>query len=415
MQRLEHPLERPPTHTNTPTPCRILCTVSLTQVSHVSHPSHVIARTPSRCTLPQIAACQQKATGDDVTPAGPAKKKAKMTSPGTTSSDAHVDMLVNDAGLLLVCTKALTIRSSRPYSIDDPTAGRVGQVELVCNGSRIATTDAEVKATRTWINDYRAKSPTSLADVLLDLKDDNGKRVVNLNDDDNDDNELTETATRKHVELVQSNAGDTFNEKLTADEAAAIQKLTVDEAAAIHLYTGHRVCYDTNTKLQDLKKHDAIEPFARLLNSALANLDDAPPCTVYRGVGVDFTNLTSWNSHFKKDNIIRWWAFTSTSRTSNMALKLASSRKNPDNPKEGPTSTHRTLFIIRCRTGKDIKKLSRFRHEDEVLIRAGTKIDKILLFRVVDIGDPGKDITKQGSSLTMVTLEEVEEVRDGPS
>ena len=65
----------------------------------------------------------------------------------------------------------------------------------------------------------------------------------------------------------------------------------------------------------------------------------------------------------------------------------------------------RTLFVIRCKTGKDVRKASKL-GEAEVLVRPGTP------FRVVDIGNPGKDMAKAGHTLTMVTLER--KSRTGP-
>lgn len=46
-----------------------------------------------------------------------------------------------------------------------------------------------------------------------------------------------------------------------------------------------------NAGLRDNDKLVAIEPFARLLDSALTKLGNVPERTVYRGVGIAFSSI----------------------------------------------------------------------------------------------------------------------------
>ena len=229
------------------------------------------------------------------------------------------------------------------------------------------TTTAEVQTTEEWTNEFRERKPATLAKVLHDPIYHNGDRLV-------EPEFMTEARTEARKK-VAANAG---------------TKLAEDEAAAIYLYSGHCVCYATNARLRNADA--TIEPFARLLDAALTKLDNVE-CTVYRGVGVHFRAM---KDIFKKDEIIRSRAFTSTSRSSKKALFFSRKHKDPNHQVKD-----RTLFIIRCKTGKDISKASKFENETEVLIRPGTP------FRVVDIGDLGEHMAKDDHTLYMVTLEEV--------
>ncbi|CAF1276734.1 unnamed protein product [Adineta ricciae] len=105
--------------------------------------------------------------------------------------------------------------------------------------------------------------------------------------------------------------------------------LTKDESASIYLYT--MSWNPTNTY------HDNRQ-------------------VLFRGVKMNF------NGNYKKDEVIAWWAFSSTTYSVDVSCSETFLGTNGE----------RTLFAIRNIWGKNIRNYSNYPHENEVLIFPGT-------------------------------------------
>eukprot|EP00729_Bicosta_minor_P008611 gene8611-32998_t len=167
-------------------------------------------------------------------------------------------------------------------------------------------------------------------------------------------------------------------------DAGESQGLTVDEAAAIHFYTSQCLFYVLlNGVLGGWGKGGREPlplylPYSKLALSALNKLPHVE-ATVYRGVqGVPLEKLLGGKveGHF-----LTWWAFTSTTESSDVLRKPYFL---------GFTGEHRTVFVLKVKSGVRIKRFSSFGgdeiepesedeeiegidDEDEVLIKPGTQ------------------------------------------
>lgn len=167
-------------------------------------------------------------------------------------------------------------------------------------------------------------------------------------------------------------------------DAGESQGLTVDEAAAIHFYTSQCLFYVLLNGVLGGWGKDGREPlplylpYSKLVLSALNKLPNVE-ATVYRGVqGVPLEKLLGGKveGHF-----LTWWAFTSTTESSDVLRKPYFL---------GFTGEHRTVFVLKVKSGVRIKRFSSFGgdeiepesedeeiegidDEDEVLIKPGTQ------------------------------------------
>ena len=151
--------------------------------------------------------------------------------------------------------------------------------------------------------------------------------------------------------------------------------LTWDESASIALYTmewtpfREAVYYLLNTNLRD-KNRGALKPWFPYLKLLITALQRIPRpegrMEVYRGLC--FETLNDKN-HYKIDEEIIWWGFSSCSTDRLIA------QKGQFVGEEGL----RTLFVINCFNGIDIQNHSHFKREKEVLLLPATtvKVTKI--------------------------------------
>lgn len=147
--------------------------------------------------------------------------------------------------------------------------------------------------------------------------------------------------------------------------SSSIDGLSSAQSAAIRLYTmewePHEKClyFVLNQALRnkDRTKLKRWFPYLKLVLTGLFQIESVAT-TVYRGVNLDL------HQEYPKGKTIVWWAFSSCT----LSLDLIESDTFVG--KKGP----RTIFIIKCSTGKNISKYSRFSGEAEVLLLPATKL-----------------------------------------
>jgi len=149
--------------------------------------------------------------------------------------------------------------------------------------------------------------------------------------------------------------------------------LTSDESAAIMLYTmewepqDQCIYFALNAQLRkaDRKK---LKPWFLYLKLVLTGLSRLPSIqrTVYRGVKLDLS------SKYQEGEQFFWWGFSSCTTTMNV-LKSDQFLGN---------SGIRTLFLIECMNGKDIRRHSYYQKEDEILLLPATYFAVVSCFEM---------------------------------
>lgn len=157
--------------------------------------------------------------------------------------------------------------------------------------------------------------------------------------------------------------------------------LTQDESAAIYLYTmegGNNSFYRSlNKTLRTEDRRAAIPwfPYLKLLDTAFQKLPTVKK-NVWRGVPGNVGN------QFKRGQELVWWSVSSCSTDIDVIKQFL-----------GPKST---LFMIECRTGKDISTYTNYPKEREVVLLPGTEL------RVIGT------LPDASNTLHIVHLEEIE-------
>ncbi|CAF1379547.1 unnamed protein product [Rotaria magnacalcarata] len=135
--------------------------------------------------------------------------------------------------------------------------------------------------------------------------------------------------------------------------------LTVDESASIVLYTFESVpaedsLYNILNKTLNSENRRELVPWLLYLRLLLTALDRLPSkrCTIFKGVDGDFTK------DYPMGKKIIWWGFSSCTSSSD-AWQSA-----PDFNK----AKIRTLFVINCHTGRNIKNHSHRNTADDILL-----------------------------------------------
>ena len=163
--------------------------------------------------------------------------------------------------------------------------------------------------------------------------------------------------------------------------------LTIDESASIALYSmewsprKNSFYIILNGTLRGANREELLPPWFTYLKLFLTALSKLPPTgcrTVYRGVKLDL------REKYTKGARIVWWGFSSC--TSSVGVF-------EDEQFFGKSGT-RTLFVIECDNGKDIRQHSFFQAEDEILLLPGQE------FEVVSSLD-------MGNNLYMIHLKEI--------
>jgi hypothetical protein len=162
--------------------------------------------------------------------------------------------------------------------------------------------------------------------------------------------------------------------------------LTSDESASIMLYTmewkpREKSFYhilNTTLRAEDREKLIPWFLYLRLFLASLSKLQSTP-LTVYRGVKTDLHHL------YPEGKTFVWWGFSSCTA----AVKVLQSEEFLGKTGE------RTMFNIECNSGKDIRRHSFYRKEDEILLLAARQ------FKVMSCLD-------SGNGLYIIQLKEIE-------
>ena len=144
--------------------------------------------------------------------------------------------------------------------------------------------------------------------------------------------------------------------------------LNVEQIAALNLYTKENVANEEqsffrvmNKALNSENRKLALPFFAymKLFVEGARLLPNACPAALWRA----FPNLDpEWKSLYPKQKELFWWAFSSTTKTSDVLMS----------PSFFGEEGERTLFLLNCISGVDISEYSDF-PEDEVLLLPGSK------------------------------------------
>lgn len=137
--------------------------------------------------------------------------------------------------------------------------------------------------------------------------------------------------------------------------------LTIDEAASIMLYSmewkpREKSFYFSFNAVLRAKDRNKLKPWFHYLKLLIYSLSKLPTVTgtVYRGVKEDLHEM------YPEQSICFWWGFSSCT-SSLKVLELDQFL--------GKTGT-RTMFHIKCSSGKSISRHSAFPQEEEVLLPA---------------------------------------------
>lgn len=168
--------------------------------------------------------------------------------------------------------------------------------------------------------------------------------------------------------------------------AAPSDGLTTDQSASIMLYTlewtpRERSFYIVFNKILRTEDRNKLKPwflYLRLLVTSLSKLPSTH-CTVYRGVKQDLHGC------YLEGSTLVWWGFSSCTTS----LKVLQSEEFLG------TSGFRTMFHIKCHSGKDIRRHSFYSTEHEVLLLPGRQfqVDSSL---------------NSGNGLYQIQMEEIE-------
>lgn len=158
-------------------------------------------------------------------------------------------------------------------------------------------------------------------------------------------------------------------EKMVAHAKAGITKalnnLSIDGIGSIRLYTleweprEKSFFYILNQTLR-AEERDLVKPWFLYLKLIMTALRSLPSISgeVYRGVKGDLRNQYSIGT------IVTWWGFSSC--TSRKAIIEGDQFLG--------TKGKRTMFVIKCRNGKDIHDISFYRNEFEVILLPATQL-----------------------------------------
>ncbi|CAF3418254.1 unnamed protein product, partial [Rotaria sp. Silwood2] len=165
-----------------------------------------------------------------------------------------------------------------------------------------------------------------------------------------------------------------------------VDGLTQDESASIMLYSmgwGPLEQYlyaalNAALRSADRQNLSSWYLYLKLIFTALSRLPSQHRF-VYRGIKIDLSD------HYRKGETIVWWGFSSCT----ISIDVLQSELFL-----GKTEA-RTMFTIKCNSGKDIHDHSFFPNEDEILLLAASQ------FKVVGCLD-------QGHGLHVIQLKEIE-------
>ncbi len=156
----------------------------------------------------------------------------------------------------------------------------------------------------------------------------------------------------------------------------SLANMSVDESASIKLYTlewepreeSFFYIFNQTLRAEDRGKLKPWFLYLKLILTALERLSSTS-CEVYRGVKLDLS------SKYVEGTIFTWWAFSScTSSVSVLEGDQFLGKKGK-----------RTVFNIHCRSGKDIRELSSYPSEFEILLLPATRFRVIKCSKSLDL------------------------------
>jgi hypothetical protein len=194
-----------------------------------------------------------------------------------------------------------------------------------------------------------------------------------------------EEAVEPIVSLVHDIKRMVFVAKAKCKKSPA-NNLSIDQSASIILYSmdwepKEKCFYYVLNEVLRTEERKKLKPwflYLKLVLTAMSRLPSSPQI-VFRGIKCDI------KKDYPPGETIYWWGFSSC--TANMSVL-----KNEDYL--GSSNT-RTMFIIECFSGKDIREHSNFHYENEILLPPGRQ------FKVVSCLEQGKD-------LYLIRLKEIE-------
>jgi hypothetical protein len=145
--------------------------------------------------------------------------------------------------------------------------------------------------------------------------------------------------------------------------------LTSDQSASIILYSmewpekEQSLYHILNTTLR-AETRSLLKPwflYLKLILTALNNLPSTESRTFYRGVKKNLSDI------YCSGKIMVWWSFSSCTSTIDVLEKEEFLGK----------TGARTLFVIECKSAKDIQRHSMYPNENEVLLMPATQFEVI--------------------------------------
>lgn len=179
-----------------------------------------------------------------------------------------------------------------------------------------------------------------------------------------------------------------LNDGLSQDESASIMLYTMGWPSSIQSF------YSMLNATLRLEDRDKLKPWFRYLRLFIGALSQLPPVTnvVYRGVRRDMS------SEYPLRSNKTWWGFSSCTDTMNL---LQSERFCG-------TTGSRTIFNIRCRDGRDIRRYSYYATENEIILLPGRYFnvhsayrsdDGLLIVELIEMIPPFKLLELPANSL----------------
>jgi hypothetical protein len=166
--------------------------------------------------------------------------------------------------------------------------------------------------------------------------------------------------------------------------------LSRDELASVNFYTKENLGDSEQSFFRKLNKafnaadRSKAKPFfsyLKLFVQGARKLPNGCPAKLWRA----FPNLDpEWATLYPKDKELFWWAFSSTTKSSEVLT----------NPAFFGEAGERTLFMLDCVSGIDISEYSDF-PEDEVLLMPGSKFVAVPQREGRRLGG-GEDVHEQG-------------------
>ena len=139
--------------------------------------------------------------------------------------------------------------------------------------------------------------------------------------------------------------------------------LELNELLVLYLYTGYTVVFSqildwlsSNASSQELVSHRSLSPFLHYLYSSIRALPPYTPHEVYRAVDLPFEPLI-----WRVGSTVTWQNFSICSKQWRECAELIQRCRG-------------MVFVVQCRTGRDISAFSKYRVHEEVYFLAREQV-----------------------------------------